>query len=175
MKKNIQATNDFAPLICHNKKARPTNYECDVIKKLFFNPFPLIVFVVVLQTNRELPCLWAPSTTVLSNLVAIRHMWRQDIWMWRQTVVQNWICNGKYTVYHSNYDKSGDSKTLVATIVANVATERMRLDTTDLQHSFSFTRQVCVCLFLAFLCHSDAAQDNFTTHIDVLGLRITYD
>jgi hypothetical protein len=52
--------------------------------------------------------------------------------MWRQTVVQNWICNGKYTVNHSNYDKSGDSKTFVATIVANVATKKMRLDTTVL-------------------------------------------
>ncbi len=64
----------------------------------------------------------------MSNLVAICHMWRQ-------TVVQNWICNGKYTVYHSNYDKSGDSKTFVATIVANVATERMRLDTTVLEYA----------------------------------------
>jgi hypothetical protein len=52
--------------------------------------------------------------------------------MWRQAVVQNWICDGKYTVYDSNYDKSGDSKTFVATIVANVATERMLLDTTAL-------------------------------------------
>jgi hypothetical protein len=51
--------------------------------------------------------------------------------MWRQTVVQNWICNGKYAVYHSNYDN--DSKTFVATIVADVATERMRLDTPDLE------------------------------------------
>jgi hypothetical protein len=30
------------------------------------------------------------------------------------------------------YDKSGDSKAFVATIVANVATEGMRLDSTDL-------------------------------------------
>jgi hypothetical protein len=52
--------------------------------------------------------------------------------MWRQTVVQNWISNGKYTEYHLNSDKSGASKTFVATIVANVATERMRLDTTVL-------------------------------------------
>jgi hypothetical protein len=52
--------------------------------------------------------------------------------MWRQTVVQNCISYGKYTTYHSNNDKSGDSKTFVATIVANVATERMRLDTTVL-------------------------------------------
>jgi hypothetical protein len=52
--------------------------------------------------------------------------------MWRQTVVQNWISNGKYTAYHSNWDKSGDSKTFVATIVANVATERIPLDTTAL-------------------------------------------
>jgi hypothetical protein len=40
--------------------------------------------------------------------------------MWRQTVVQNWSSNGKYTAYFSNSDKSGDSKTFVATIVANV-------------------------------------------------------
>ncbi len=70
----------------------------------------------------------------MSNLVAIRHTWRQDIWMWRQAVVQNWICDVKYTVYDSNYDKSGDSKTFVATIVANVATERMLLDTTALTY-----------------------------------------
>jgi hypothetical protein len=50
--------------------------------------------------------------------------------MWRQTVVQNWISNGKYTAYHSNSNKSGNSKTFVATIVANVATEGMRLETT---------------------------------------------
>jgi hypothetical protein len=54
--------------------------------------------------------------------------------MWRQAVVQNWICDVKYTVYDSNYDKSGDSKTFVATIVANVATERMLLDTTALTY-----------------------------------------
>jgi hypothetical protein len=48
-------------------------------------------------------------------------------------VVKNWISNCKYTAYHSNSDKSGDSKTFVATIVANVATERMRLDTTELK------------------------------------------
>ena len=75
--------------------------------------------------------------SVLSNLVAIRHMWRQEILMWRQTVAQNWISNGKYTAYHSNSDKSGDSKTFFATIVANVAIERKRLDTTDLNYWFS--------------------------------------
>jgi hypothetical protein len=52
--------------------------------------------------------------------------------MCRQTVVQNWSSNGKYTVYLSNSYKSGDSKTFVTIIVANVATERMWLDTTDL-------------------------------------------
>jgi hypothetical protein len=71
---------------------------------------------------------------VLSNLVAIRHMWQQEIWILRQTVDQNCISNGKYTAYHSNYDKSGDSKTFVATTVANVVTERMRLDTTDVEN-----------------------------------------
>ncbi len=55
--------------------------------------------------------------------------------MWRQTVVKNWISDGKYTAYHSNSDKSGNSKTFVATIVANVATERMVFDTTALLHS----------------------------------------
>jgi hypothetical protein len=53
--------------------------------------------------------------------------------MWRQ-----WISNGKYTAYYSNYDNSGDSKTFVATIVANVATERMRLDTTVLDEKKYF-------------------------------------
>jgi hypothetical protein len=35
--------------------------------------------------------------------------------------------------YYSNSDRSGDSKTFIATIVANVATERMRMDTTELK------------------------------------------
>jgi hypothetical protein len=52
--------------------------------------------------------------------------------MWRQTIVQNWNFNGKYTAYLSKSDKSGDSKTFVATIVANVATEIMWLDTNGL-------------------------------------------
>ncbi len=55
--------------------------------------------------------------------------------MWRQTVVQDWISNGKFTAHHSNSDESGDSKTFVATIVANVATERMRLDTTEIEQT----------------------------------------
>jgi hypothetical protein len=41
--------------------------------------------------------------------------------------------------YLSNSDKSGDRKTFVATIVANVATERMRLDTTDLYYTAVFS------------------------------------
>jgi hypothetical protein len=44
--------------------------------------------------------------------------------------------------YLSNSDKSGDRKTFVATIVANVATERIWLDTTDLKpmpRSFIFS------------------------------------
>jgi hypothetical protein len=59
-------------------------------------------------------------------------MWRQEIKMWRQTIVQKWISNGKFIAYLSNSDKIGNSKTLVATIVANQATERMWLDTTVL-------------------------------------------
>ncbi len=55
--------------------------------------------------------------------------------MWRQTVVQKWISNSKVTTYLSNSDKSGDSKTFVATIVANVATESMWFDITDLMDS----------------------------------------
>jgi hypothetical protein len=54
--------------------------------------------------------------------------------MWRQKIVQNWNFNGKYTSYLSKSDKSGDSKTFVATIVANVATEIMWLDNTVLEH-----------------------------------------
>ncbi len=43
--------------------------------------------------------------------------------------------NGKYTAYLSNADKSGDGKTFVVTIVANVAaTEIMLLDTTVLNN-----------------------------------------
>ncbi len=40
--------------------------------------------------------------------------------------------NGKFTAFLSKSDKSGDCKTVVATIVANVATEKMWLETTDL-------------------------------------------
>ncbi len=53
--------------------------------------------------------------------------------MWRQTTVQIWISNDKYINCLTNYDKSGDRKASVATIVANVATERIWLDTTDLE------------------------------------------
>jgi hypothetical protein len=54
--------------------------------------------------------------------------------MWRQTIVQKWTFNGKFTAYLLNSDKSDNNKTLVATIVANVATERMGLDTTGLMN-----------------------------------------
>jgi hypothetical protein len=40
----------------------------------------------------------------LSNLVAIRHMWRKEILMWRQTVIQKWISNGKYAVFLTKFD-----------------------------------------------------------------------
>ena len=33
--------------------------------------------------------------------------------MWRQTVVQNWISNGKYITYLTNYAKSGDRENAV--------------------------------------------------------------
>ncbi len=62
------------------------------------------------------------SNTVLSNLVAIRHMWRQ-------TSVKKWIPNDKYTAFSSIFNLSGDNKACVATIVA---TERIWLDTTGL-------------------------------------------
>jgi hypothetical protein len=65
---------------------------------------------------------------VLSNLVAIRHMWRQ-------TTVKIWFSNDKYMTYFTNYDKSGERKAYVVTIVANVATERIWLDTTDIECS----------------------------------------
>ncbi len=55
--------------------------------------------------------------------------------MWRQTNVCNWISNGKFTACLSNYDKSGDTKTAFVTIVTNVATEKIWLDTTGLEHS----------------------------------------
>ncbi len=38
----------------------------------------------------------------------------------------------------TNYDKSGDRKAFVATIVANVATERIWLDTSELDVCFLF-------------------------------------
>jgi hypothetical protein len=52
--------------------------------------------------------------------------------MWRQTSVQIWISNDKYITYLTIYDKSGDRKAFVATFVANVAKEKIWLDTTDL-------------------------------------------
>jgi hypothetical protein len=47
--------------------------------------------------------------------------------MWQQTTVQIWISNDKYT--NTEYRKA-----FVATIVTNVATERIWLDTPDLEH-----------------------------------------
>jgi hypothetical protein len=57
--------------------------------------------------------------------------------MRRQTIGQKWISNDKETTYLSNCDKSGDRKTCLATVVANVATKRIWLDTTGLNHWFS--------------------------------------
>ncbi len=51
--------------------------------------------------------------------------------MWRQTTVEKWISSDKFITYLSNNDKTVDRKAFVATTVANVATERMGLDTTD--------------------------------------------
>ncbi len=61
--------------------------------------------------------------------------------MWRQTTVQKWISNDKFITHLSNYDK------IVSTSVANVATERMWLDTTGLD-------QVCPT-FLPFATWGD--------------------
>jgi hypothetical protein len=58
--------------------------------------------------------------------------------MWRQTTVQIWISNDKYITYLTNYGKSGDRKAFVGTIVANVATERIWLDTTALKDKKKF-------------------------------------
>jgi hypothetical protein len=44
-------------------------------------------------------------STVLSNLVAICHMWRQR-------VVQKYISNGKYTIFLSNFDNCGDRENM---------------------------------------------------------------
>ncbi len=52
--------------------------------------------------------------------------------MWRQTIVQEQISIGKITAYLSNTDKSGDTKNFVATIVTNVTTKIIWLDTTAL-------------------------------------------
>ncbi len=102
--------------------------------------------------------------------------------MCRQTVVQKLIFNGKYTVYHSNYDKSGDSKTFVATIVANMATERMRLDTTALNYPQSVVKLVRRNLgdellnlpidFLKYECSNlwPRTQAQCNTHITILSL-----
>ncbi len=68
--------------------------------------------------------------------------------MWRQTVAEKHICNNKYTIFFSNFSiintinnytqlliifiiQSGDTK---AFVVIFVATERMWLDTTDLNY-----------------------------------------
>jgi hypothetical protein len=57
--------------------------------------------------------------SLLSYLIAIRHLWRQEILMWRKTIVQKRNSNCKFQIL----TKFGDRKTFVATIVANVATE----------------------------------------------------
>ncbi len=51
------------------------------------------------NTNVFLTYICISFRLVLYNLVAIRHTWRQEIWMWRQTVVQSLISNGKYTFW----------------------------------------------------------------------------
>jgi hypothetical protein len=77
---------------------------------------------------------------MLSNLFAIRHMQQQEIKMWQQKTVPRWIYNDKYTTYLSNADKSCDRKTIVSTIVVNVATEMEKwLDTTELDFYFIFS------------------------------------
>ncbi len=58
--------------------------------------------------------------------------------MWPQTVIWKLISSGKFTANLSNSDKSGDSKTFIATIVANVATRNKWLDTTVLDVLRSF-------------------------------------
>jgi hypothetical protein len=55
---------------------------------------------------------------VESNPVAIRQMWRQEIWMWRQTFIQKLMSSDKYTVSFLNLDRNGDNEAFVATIVA---------------------------------------------------------
>ncbi len=60
--------------------------------------------------------------------------------MWQQTGAQRWISNDKYSSYLKMFDKIGDNKAFVATIVANVATEKIWLDTTVLcrEHVYVF-------------------------------------
>ncbi len=48
--------------------------------------------------------------SVLSNLVAIRHMWRQEIWMWRDS------CSKMYFLWWINYN--------ISQILTKVATEK---------------------------------------------------
>jgi hypothetical protein len=66
--------------------------------------------------------------------------------MWQQITVQKCISNDKYATYLSNGDKSGDRKEFAATIVANVATVRTWLDTTDLEQQF-FLTVFCFAIF----------------------------
>jgi hypothetical protein len=61
--------------------------------------------------------------------------------MWRQTCVAKFKVTGaklifidENTAFLYNYDKSGDNKAFFATIVANVATKGIWLDTADLRH-----------------------------------------
>ncbi len=57
--------------------------------------------------------------------------------MLRQTVLQKQIFKGKSTLFPSKFDKSGDSQVFVTTVVLNVATERIWLDTTALNSLFA--------------------------------------
>ncbi len=78
--------------------------------------------------------------------------------MWRQTSVKIWIYNDKYVTYLIIYDKSGDRKAFVATIVANVATERIWLDTTELKNKLP-TKNLVVELFLSLLKRNREERD----------------
>jgi hypothetical protein len=66
------------------------------------------------------------SKPVLSNLVTIRNI--QEIKMWLQRVV----LKENFNIFLSKFDKSGNNKVFVATLVTNMATEIMWLDMTDL-------------------------------------------
>ncbi len=106
-------------IICDNLKKKG---DLGSIQSIFGHILQVIFVPVDLTLS-----YW--HTVQMSNLVAIRHMW----------AVQKSISNDKCTTYLSNFVKNVNSKALVATFRANVATERIQFFTKIYYLLFKFS------------------------------------